>query len=32
METSTEYPGVTRGKGYAVGHLDDLGAGPTGAS
>jgi mannose-6-phosphate isomerase-like protein (cupin superfamily) len=28
MEASTEYPGVTRGEGYAVGHLDDLGDGP----
>jgi hypothetical protein len=28
MEASTEYPGVTEGDGYAVGHLDDLGDGP----
>ena len=28
MEASTEYPGVTRGEGYAVSHLDDLGDGP----
>lgn len=28
MEASTEYPRVTRGAGYAVGHLDDLGEGP----
>jgi quercetin dioxygenase-like cupin family protein len=28
MEASTEYSGVTRGEGYAVGHLDDLGSGP----
>jgi len=28
MEASTDYPNVTRGQGYAVGHLDDLGAGP----
>jgi len=28
MEASTEYPGVTRGDGYAVGHLEDLGDGP----
>jgi mannose-6-phosphate isomerase-like protein (cupin superfamily) len=28
MEASTDYPGVTRGEGYAVGHLDDLGTGP----
>lgn len=27
MEAS-EYPKVTRGEGYAVGHLDDLGDGP----
>ncbi len=28
MEASTEYPGVTRGEGYAVAHLEDLGDGP----
>ncbi|HEX5224512.1 MAG TPA: cupin domain-containing protein [Solirubrobacteraceae bacterium] len=28
MEASTDYPGVTHGEGYAVGHLDDLGEGP----
>jgi quercetin dioxygenase-like cupin family protein len=28
MEASTDYPGVTVGEGYAVGHLDDLGGGP----
>lgn len=28
MEASTDYPGVTSGEGYAVGHLDDLGEGP----
>jgi mannose-6-phosphate isomerase-like protein (cupin superfamily) len=28
MEASTEYPGVTRSEGYAVGHLEDLGDGP----
>jgi quercetin dioxygenase-like cupin family protein len=28
MEASTDYPGVTTGTGYAVGHLDDLGEGP----
>jgi mannose-6-phosphate isomerase-like protein (cupin superfamily) len=28
MEASTEYPGVRRGEGYAVGNLDDLGDGP----
>jgi len=28
MEASSEYPQVTRGEGYAVGHLDDLGEGP----
>ncbi len=28
MEASTEYPTVTKGEGYAVGHLDDLGDGP----
>jgi mannose-6-phosphate isomerase-like protein (cupin superfamily) len=28
MEASTECPRVTRGNGYAVGHLDDLGEGP----
>src|ERR1700682_1890438 len=28
MEASTDYPGVTAGGGYAVGHLDDLGDGP----
>jgi len=27
MEASTEYSGVRRGNGYAVGHLDDLGDG-----
>jgi quercetin dioxygenase-like cupin family protein len=28
MEASTDYPGVTTGEGYAVGHLEDLGDGP----
>jgi len=28
MEGSSEYPGVIRGDGYAVAHLDDLGDGP----
>ncbi|HEY1457520.1 MAG TPA: cupin domain-containing protein [Solirubrobacteraceae bacterium] len=28
METSTEYPGVKTGEGWATGHLDDLGEGP----
>ena len=28
MEASADYPGVTEGDGYAVGHLDDLGEGP----
>ena len=28
MEASTEYPGVTKGEGYATGHLEDLGGGP----
>jgi mannose-6-phosphate isomerase-like protein (cupin superfamily) len=28
MEASTEYPKVTRGEGYAIAHLDDLGDGP----
>jgi mannose-6-phosphate isomerase-like protein (cupin superfamily) len=28
MEASTDYPGVSEGKGYAVGNLDDLGDGP----
>jgi quercetin dioxygenase-like cupin family protein len=28
MEASTEYPKVTNGDGYAVGHLEDLGDGP----
>jgi quercetin dioxygenase-like cupin family protein len=28
MEASTDYPGVTKGDGYAVGNLDDLGDGP----
>lgn len=28
MEASTEYPGVTKGDGYAVGNLDDLGQAP----
>ena len=28
MEASEEYPKMTRGEGYAVGHLDDLGEGP----
>jgi len=28
MEASSEYPKVTVGEGYAVGHLDDLGDGP----
>jgi quercetin dioxygenase-like cupin family protein len=28
MGASSEYPGVKRGQGYAVGHLSDLGEGP----
>jgi mannose-6-phosphate isomerase-like protein (cupin superfamily) len=28
METPTEYQKVSRGEGYAIGHLDDLGEGP----
>jgi quercetin dioxygenase-like cupin family protein len=28
MEASGEYPGVRRGEGYAVAHIDDLGEGP----
>lgn len=28
MEASAEYPGVSRGEGYAVGSLDDLGEAP----
>jgi mannose-6-phosphate isomerase-like protein (cupin superfamily) len=28
MEASTDYVGVRRGDGYAIGHLDDLGEGP----
>jgi uncharacterized cupin superfamily protein len=28
MEASSEYPGVSIGEGWAVAHLDDLGAGP----
>jgi mannose-6-phosphate isomerase-like protein (cupin superfamily) len=28
METSSEYPKVRTGDGYAVGHLEDLGDGP----
>ena len=28
MEASSEYPNVSSGDGYAVGHLDDLGDGP----
>src|SRR5664280_2078605 len=28
METSSEYPSVTTGEGYAVANLDDLGDGP----
>jgi quercetin dioxygenase-like cupin family protein len=28
MESSSEYPKVRTGDGYAVGHLDDLGGGP----
>jgi mannose-6-phosphate isomerase-like protein (cupin superfamily) len=28
MEASTEYSRVKKGKGYAIGHLDDLGNGP----
>jgi quercetin dioxygenase-like cupin family protein len=28
MEASMDYPGVHKGEGYAVGHLDDLGDGP----
>jgi mannose-6-phosphate isomerase-like protein (cupin superfamily) len=28
MEASTEYANVSRGEGWAVGHLDDFGSGP----
>jgi mannose-6-phosphate isomerase-like protein (cupin superfamily) len=28
MDASSEYPAITYGEGYAVGHLDDLGDGP----
>jgi len=28
MESSTDYQKVSRGEGYAIGHLDDLGDGP----
>jgi quercetin dioxygenase-like cupin family protein len=28
MATSNDYPGITGGEGYAVGHLQDLGDGP----
>jgi mannose-6-phosphate isomerase-like protein (cupin superfamily) len=28
MEASSEYPQVSRGEGYAVAHLEDLGEGP----
>ena len=28
MAASAEYPGIKRGEGYAVGHLEDLGEGP----
>lgn len=28
MDASTDYPGVSKGEGYAVAHLDDLGDGP----
>jgi quercetin dioxygenase-like cupin family protein len=28
VDASSEYPGITRGDGYAVGHLEDLGDGP----
>jgi len=28
MEASAEYPGVSKGEGYATGHLEDLGDGP----
>jgi uncharacterized cupin superfamily protein len=28
MEASTDYQKVSRGEGYAIGHLDDLGEGP----
>jgi len=28
MEASSEYPGIKRGEGWSVGHLDDLGQGP----
>ncbi len=28
MEAQTDYPGVSTGDGYAVGHLEDLGDGP----
>jgi mannose-6-phosphate isomerase-like protein (cupin superfamily) len=28
MDASSEYPGITTGEGYAIGHLEDLGAGP----
>jgi quercetin dioxygenase-like cupin family protein len=28
LAASSDYPGITTGEGYAVGHLEDLGAGP----
>jgi mannose-6-phosphate isomerase-like protein (cupin superfamily) len=28
MEASSDFPAVTQGEGYAVGHLEDLGDGP----
>jgi len=28
VAASSEYPGITSGEGYAVGHLEDLGEGP----
>jgi mannose-6-phosphate isomerase-like protein (cupin superfamily) len=28
MEASTQFPNISRGEGYAVAHLDDLGDGP----
>jgi mannose-6-phosphate isomerase-like protein (cupin superfamily) len=28
MEASTDFPAITHGEGYAVGHLEDLGEGP----
>lgn len=28
LDASSQYPAVSRGEGYAVAHLDDLGAGP----